>query len=128
MVIWSCLWRKDVEDMLPAVDQTNHAVVVIGLRGKTEIGSTFTAVLQRYAQALRAHDSKLMLAGVEPAVRDQLSKTGVLNIIGEENIFLVTPQFGEAMNRAAAAAYAWLGKPPPGPVLGNASKQETIAL
>ena len=69
-------------------------------------------VLQRYAEALQAHDSKLMLVGVAPAARDQLAKTGVLKLIGAENIFLATPQLGGAMNRAAAAAYAWLGQPP----------------
>ena len=108
--------------MLPAVDQTSHAVVAIGLRGKSEIGSTFITVLQRYAQALQAHNSKLMLVGVDPAVRDQLAKTGVLKIIGEENVFLATAQIGGAMNKAAAAAYAWLGQAPAGPVIGTASK------
>jgi hypothetical protein len=64
------------------------------------------------------------LVGVDPAVGDQLAKTGVLKLIGEENVFLATPQFGDAMNRAAAAAYAWLGHPPVGPVLGTISKRD----
>jgi SulP family sulfate permease len=102
---------KNFEDLLPAVDETTHAVVAIGLRGKAEIGSTFVSVLQRYAESLRAHDSKLMLVGVDPAVRNQLAKTGLLSLIGEENIFMATPRLGEAMNQAVAAAYAWLGQP-----------------
>jgi len=107
-----------VEEMLPAVSQTTHAVVALSLRGKPETGSTFMSVLQHYAQDLQAHDSKLMLVGVDSALRDQLAKTGVLKIIGEENVFLATSQFGGAMNKAAAAAYAWLGRPPGGPQLG----------
>jgi SulP family sulfate permease len=103
---------KNLEDLLPAVDNTTHAVVALGLRGKTEIGSTFVGVLQRYTQSLHAHDSKLMLVGVEPGVRAQLEKTGLLHLIGEENIFMATPQLGAAMNQAAAAAYAWLGHQP----------------
>jgi SulP family sulfate permease len=103
---------KNFEDLLPAVDETTHAVVAIGLRGKAEIGSTFVSVLQRYAESLQAHDSKLMLVGVDPAVRNQLAKTGLLSLIGEENVFLATPRLGEAMNQAVAAAYAWLGQPP----------------
>ena len=106
---------KAVEELLPAVDQTDHAVVAIGLRGKSEIGSTFITVLQRYAQALQSRNSKLLLVGVDPAVRSQLAKTGVLTLIGEENVFLATPQLGEAMNRAVAAAHAWLGQQPDGP-------------
>lgn len=103
---------KSVEEMLPRVDHTTHAVVAIGLRGRSEIGSTFITVLQRYAELLAAHDSKLMLVGVDPAVYAQLEKTGVLYRIGKENIYFATPQIGAAMNQAAAAAYAWLGSSP----------------
>ena len=101
---------KNMEEMLPAVGDANCAVVAINLRGKSEIGSTFVTVLQRYCGALRARDSKLMLVGVDPDVRDQLAKTGILQVIGEENVFVATPQLGEALNRAVAAANAWLGR------------------
>ena len=98
----------------------SHAVVAISLRGQGEIGSTFMTVLQRYAEALQARDSKLMLVGVDAAVRDQLAKTGVLKLIGAENVFLATPQIGGAMNRAVAAAHAWLGQQPDGLTGGDA--------
>jgi hypothetical protein len=44
-------------------------------------------------------------------VRDQLAKTGVLGLIGDENVFVATPQLGEALNQAVAAATAWLARP-----------------
>ena len=44
---------KNIEEMLPAVGDATRAVVAINLRGKSEIGSTFVTVLQRYAQALQ---------------------------------------------------------------------------
>jgi SulP family sulfate permease len=103
---------KNMEEMLPAVGDANCAVVAINLRGKSEIGSTFVTVLQRYSQALQARQGKLMLVGVDPLVRDQLAKTGVLRLIGEENVFVATPQLGEALNHAVAAANAWLARPP----------------
>lgn len=103
---------KSLEEMLPAVDDADNAAVAIILRGHSEIGSTLVTVLQRYARALQAHDSKLMLVGVDSAVRDQLARTGVLKLIGEENVFLATPQIGEALNQAVAAATAWLGRTP----------------
>jgi SulP family sulfate permease len=105
---------KNLEAMLPAVDAATHAVVAISLRGQGEVGSTFVTVLQRYAAALHAHDSKLMLVGVEAAVRDQLARTRVLQLIGEENVFLATQQLGEAMNQAVAAANDWLEQQNPG--------------
>jgi SulP family sulfate permease len=106
---------RNMEEMLPAVGDATRAVVAINLRGKSEIGSTFVMVLQRYAQALQARRGKLMLVGLDPQVRDQLAKTGVLGLIGEENVFLATSQLGEALNRAVAAANTWLiASRPPG--------------
>ena len=101
---------KNIEEVLPEVGNTTRAVVAINLRGKSEIGSTFVTVLQRYCLALRARDSRLMLVGVDPVVLGQLAKTGILRVIGEENVFLATPQLGEALNRAVAAAIAWIGE------------------
>ena len=45
-----------------------------------------------------------MLVGVEPALGDQLARTGVLELIGEDNVFAATPQLGGAMNEAIADA------------------------
>jgi SulP family sulfate permease len=104
---------KSMEEMLPDASNASHAVVAINLRGKSEIGSTFVTVLQHYARRLQAHGSKLMLVGVDPAVRDQLAKTGVLKDIGDENVFVATPQLGVALNQAVAAATAWLRELPP---------------
>lgn len=103
---------KSVEEMLPVVGDVTHAVVALTLRGKVEIGSTFVTVLQRYAETLRDRDCRLMLVGLDPGVHEQLAKTGVLQLIGEENIFLATPQIGAALNQAVAAATTWLEQKP----------------
>jgi len=111
---------KNMEEMLPAVGDATRAVVAINLRGKSEIGSTFMTVLQHYSQALQARQSKLMLVGVDSLVRDQLAKTGVLKLIGDENVFVATPQLGAAFNQAVAAANTWLGQAPGGAPPDNA--------
>jgi SulP family sulfate permease len=101
-------------EQLPEVTAASRrAVVIIALRGRSEIGSTFVTVLQRYAESLRAQDSKLVLVGVDDAVRDQLAKIGLLYVIGEENVFPATEQLGEALNSAVIAANAWIGQAPP---------------
>lgn len=101
---------RNMEEMLPEVDGATRAVVAINLRGKSEIGSTFVTVLQRYCMALQARNSRLMLVGVDPVVRDQLAKTGILKVIGEDNVFVATPQLGEALNQAVSVANAWLDR------------------
>ncbi len=99
---------KNLEEMLPRVGGVTHAVVAINMRGKSEIGSTFVTVLQRYARELQAHDSKLMLVGVDGPLYNQLAKTGALALIGPENVFVATSQLGEALNQAVAAAHTYL--------------------
>lgn len=110
---------KNIEEMLPVVDNTTRAVVALRLHGRDEIGSTFIGVLQRYARALQARDNRLMLVGVDPSVYEQLARTGTLALIGEANVFLATPQLGKSVNQAAAAAYAWLGQAPAGMVAAS---------
>jgi sulfate permease, SulP family len=63
---------------------------------------------------LSSSQGKLMLVGVGQFVRDQLAKTKLLEFIGDENVFLATPQLGEALNQAVAAANVWLGRRPEG--------------
>ena len=103
---------KNLEQMLPTVDDADRAVVALALRGNSEIGSTFVGVLRRYAEALHARDSRLMLVGVDAAAYDLFARTGLLQLIGEDNIFRATPQLGEAMNLAIAAAGTWLDQDP----------------
>jgi SulP family sulfate permease len=105
---------KSVGDMLPSVEGSSRAAVVLALRGKTDLGSTFIAVLLRYARSLQARGGLLLLAGVEPAARDQLARTGALQVIGDENVFLATEQLGASVNAATAAARAWLEQLPAG--------------
>ena len=105
---------KSVGDMLPAVGSSARAVVVLALRGRTDLGSTFITVLQRYALALQARGGMLMLAGVEARAHEQLARTGLLKIIGEKNVFPPTAQLGASVNQAVAAAREWLAETPPG--------------
>jgi len=99
---------KNLEQMLPSADDADRAAVALALRGRSEIGSTFIGVLRRYAEALHARNSRLMLVGVDADVYDLFAKTGLLQVVGAENVFLATPQLGEAMNQAIAAANTWL--------------------
>jgi SulP family sulfate permease len=101
---------KSFEESLPAVEGARRAVVILLLRGYDDIGSTVAEVFRRYAQALQANAGKLMLAGITPGLRDQLQRTGLLALIGEENVFLLTETIGGAGNAALRAATDWLAE------------------
>ena len=102
-----------IEKELPDVTrETHNAVVMLGLRGVEDLGSTFLGVLERYALDLRQHHSKLVLVGVGPLTRDQLEKTRIAATIGRENIFMRTETIGEAATLAWDAARKWLAEQP----------------
>ncbi len=100
-----------LEDKLPAVDDnTRRAVVILNLRGRTELGSTFMNMVERYAAELKAHDSRLMLAEVDPAIRQQLARAGMVDSVSRQNIFVKTEHFGESIYAAQAAADDWIAE------------------
>ena len=98
------------EKGLPAVEGARRAVVILLLRGYEDIGSTVSEVLRRYTQALKDNSGKLILAGISPALYNQLKRTGILDLIGEENIFFSSETIGESGNNALRAATDWLAE------------------
>lgn len=93
---------------LPSLSTAERSVIILSLRGRNELGSTFLNLLKRYASELCTHNSKLMLAGVAPVVIKQLTKTGVTDTILPADIFPATPVLGESLQQALAAAEEWL--------------------
>ncbi|MFO7635075.1 MAG: SulP family inorganic anion transporter [Caldilinea sp.] len=81
---------RNLEEDLPQVEESRNAVVILSLRGHTELGSTFIGVLERYTQALHAHGNTLMLVSVSPAVYEQLEETEFLNLLGVEHVFVAS--------------------------------------
>jgi SulP family sulfate permease len=79
---------RNLEEDLPQVDETQHAVVILSLRGHAELGSTFIGVLERYARTVQANGNTLLLVGVNPAVYEQLKDTECLAVLGSENVFV----------------------------------------
>jgi hypothetical protein len=57
---------------------------------------------------LQANDCKLILAGINERVREQLEDTNLLDLIGDENVYLSQPGFGLSVEMALEAAQRWL--------------------
>jgi sulfate permease, SulP family len=78
------------EAQLPAVAADSHnSVVILRLRGRTDLDTTFIYVLRRYAESLGAVDSKLVIVSASDRVREQLEVAGVASIVGQRNIYTV---------------------------------------
>jgi len=98
-----------MEDQLPVVTETTaRAVVILNLRQHEQLGSTFLGMLERYAESLRAHDSKLVLAEVGPHLYAQLVRTGRLQTLKPRNVFRYTDTVGASVIEALDAAQEWI--------------------
>lgn len=98
-----------LEAQLPtATSSSTNSVVILRIRGADDAGATFVEVLRRYATALRAVGSKLVLVTDNERIPHQLRLTGAIEAIGEENIYVGTEWVGETVRRAHRDAREWV--------------------
>jgi SulP family sulfate permease len=83
-------------------------VVILRLRGREEVGSTFLRVIARYAASLQSCNGKLVLVGVSEPVYQQLDKTEILNQLGKDNVYRSTSMMGDSAMQAYQDAMVWL--------------------
>jgi SulP family sulfate permease len=67
---------------------------------KGDLGSTFVAVIKRYAACVHGVGSHPLVAGLGERVYAQLDGTGAVDMIGREDIFRATPAVGESLSQA----------------------------
>ncbi len=100
----------EFEDQLPDIGEAQRAVVILGLRDRDEIGSTFVRVIERYAKQLDDSGNKLILAGMNERIMEQLENTELMALLGDEDVFPAEPQFFLPLQKALVAAQIWIDK------------------
>ncbi|KPK05220.1 MAG: hypothetical protein AMJ56_16215 [Anaerolineae bacterium SG8_19] len=98
----------EFEEHLPEVGEAQRTVVIIGLRDRDEIGSTFVRIIERYAKQLDGSGNKLMLAGMNDRIIQQLRRTELMELLGKEDIIPAEPQYFGPLNKALAKARLWI--------------------
>ncbi len=93
---------------LPDAVDVDEAVVVLRLRGRTELGSTSFLVLAGYADRLARGGGRLYLSGVDPHVLRQFARSRRRTVHGPVELYEATPTLGESSRRALADAETWL--------------------
>jgi SulP family sulfate permease len=97
------------EGALPAVgDDSSGSVVILRLRGRSDLGTTFMDALLRYATALEQAGSKLVIVSANERIIEQLQITGITSVIGEHNVYPGDERVGATIARAEADAAAWV--------------------
>ena len=98
-----------LESQLPAPAATSlNSVVILRLRGRTDLGTTFMDVLRRYAEALTAASSKLVIVSASERIQEQLRVTGVTDLISPQDIYAGDERVGATLKRAYADATSWI--------------------
>ena len=100
-------------EQLPSARNAQRAVVIMRLRGRTNLGSTIYNVLERYAQQLSKHGGKLILSGVSDVLHPQLVRTDLFKLVGEEYLVRAERRPAAAMRTALAIGETWLEKSTP---------------
>ena len=97
------------EAALPAVgEQSRASVVILRLRGRNDLGTTFLDVLRRYAISLHVAGSKLVIVSANEHILDQLEASGVVDVIGPANVYMGDERVGATLERAYDDALAWV--------------------
>jgi SulP family sulfate permease len=97
---------RALEEQLPAPGAaTRNSVVILRLRGREQLDTTFLGVLRRYAEALRAADSRLVLVSAGAKVRRQLRVAGLDEAI---DVYEGDERVGASSRRAYDDATAWV--------------------
>ncbi len=97
------------EDALPTVTpRSRGTVVVLRLRGRSDLGTTFMDVLRRYGIAVGEAGSRLLIVSTNERIEEQLAATGVLDVVGPEALYRGDERVGAALQAAEADAAAWV--------------------
>ena len=89
------------EASLPEVTRSSrNSVVILRLRERSDIGSTFIDVLRRYAASLATVGSKLVIVSLNEPLAEQFRVTGFTEVIGPENLYRATERVGAALEQA----------------------------
>lgn len=97
------------ESALPQVTaQSQRSVVILRLRGRSDLGTTFMDVLLRYAQSLQQVGSRLVIVAGSERIFEQLEVTGITQTIGAQSVYLSDQRVGAALRSALRDAEAWI--------------------
>jgi SulP family sulfate permease len=85
---------------LPDPGNSQRAEVILRLRGRSTLGSTFLAMISPYAQRLESLGGHLYLTGLDDAVADKWERNHLPERIASIRLYRSTPHIGESTHAA----------------------------
>jgi SulP family sulfate permease len=97
-----------MQSRLPTIGEASRPVVILRLRGRTSLGTTFFVTIADYAHRLAEVGGRLYLSGVDPRLMAQFMRTGRVDLTGPVRLFGATEVVGGSTHEAYRAAQMWL--------------------
>jgi SulP family sulfate permease len=98
-----------LDERWPDLAGTHHAVLILSLRTLPDVpSSSVIKAVEKRARTLQANGSKLMIAGVTPAVARVLARSGLTQLIGEDNVIPAATEVFGALDQAMTSARQWI--------------------
>lgn len=102
-----------IDERWPSIDQTRNAVVVLEVRTIPNVPSaTLVRAFGRWSDRLAAGGSRLMLAGVDPDLYQILTRSGLVDKLGADNVVTASTIVFEAVETAYEEGTRWLAAQP----------------
>jgi sulfate permease, SulP family len=99
---------RTLERLLPKPGGAENPVVILRLRGRSNLGATLVEVLANYANKLQESQGRLYLTGIGEDAYEQIVRTGKLRLTGPVRIYEATAVRGQSTREAHADAETWL--------------------
>jgi sulfate permease, SulP family len=99
---------RTLERRLPRPDNAHLPVVILRLRGHTEVGATLIEVLSSYADKLADAGGRLYLTGLGNRAYQVIRDSNKIHLNGPVRAYEVTPVLGQSTQEAYEQANAWL--------------------
>ena len=106
---------KTLGARLPKPHGSSRPVVILRLRGRGSLGSTFFGVVAGYADELAAAGGRLYLSGLDPAMVDRFERSQQAEVRRKIAVFPATEVLGRSTLAALQDAQQWLAQPPDSP-------------
>jgi SulP family sulfate permease len=106
---------KTLGARLPDPHAAHRPVVILRLRGRGSLGSTFFGVVADYADALHAAGGRLYLSGVDEAMVQRFEHSQLAEVRRRITVFPATEVIGESTLAAVGDAARWLAESGPAP-------------
>ena len=99
---------RTLQVRLPDPAGATRPVVVLRLRGRTSLGSTFFVMTTDYAKRLEDVGGRLYLSGIDASLLDVLNRTRTVGERSHVEVFEATDRVGQSTLTAYEAAEEWL--------------------